>query len=410
MGNTAVMTSLNRPPVYRLIAYVALTGIVCGMVFSRVLLSLSMIVLILNAVISPDLRTHFKQILKSPQWWLPSLVFLQVFISLLNSDNLTDGMNWLTMKLPFLLLPIGFIPLRAISLKHLLILFSLFVLIISASVSFVLIDYYRMHNDINYWRGDVMKTPFSHIRYSLIVCMSIFIALYVFIHTHSIQRFVMLGLAIYLLLYLHVLAVRSGLVAFYLSTFILAVYYTITHKKWIEGVSFAVGLILVPVLAYNLLPTFKQKINYMHYDITSYMSSGDAVDLSDGQRLFSLEMGWKTFREHMVFGVGAGDLIDEMNRQYRDYQDIEISRRLPHNQWLWVAVSSGLFGLILFGAAMILPLWFMRKQMTWLFLVFLVILHSSMLTEATLESQIGVALYMTFYLITLLVNSGEHHD
>jgi hypothetical protein len=59
---------------------------------------------------------------------------------------------------------------------------------------------------------------------------------------------------------------------------------------------------------------------------------------------------------------------------------------------------------------MILPLWFMRKQMTWLFLVFLVILHSSMLTEATLESQIGVALYMTFYLITLLVNSGEHHD
>jgi len=144
------MTSLNRPPVYRLIAYVALTGIVCGMVFSRVLLSLSMIVLILNALISPDLRTHFKQILKSPQWWLPSLVFLQVFISLLNSDNLTDGMNWLTMKLPFLLLPIGFIPLRAISLKHLLILFSLFVLIISASVSFVLIDYYRMHNDINY--------------------------------------------------------------------------------------------------------------------------------------------------------------------------------------------------------------------------------------------------------------------
>ncbi len=339
---------------------------------------------------------------------MPALIFVQVLISLINTSNISNGLEWVQMKLPFLLLPIGFLSVREISKKHLLLVLQTFVLVVSASAIYVLVKYFTMSTEVNYWRGDVMETPFSHIRYSLTVCMSIFTALYIFIHDKTKTRFIALTAGLWLMLFLHVLAVRSGLVAFYLSTLFLAGFYTVKNKKWIEGISFAVGLLVVPILAYYLVPTFKEKFNYVSYDISQYFSSGDASNLSDGQRLFSLKMGWEVFNQNKLLGVGAGDLIDEMNVHYAHHQNIEDSKRLPHNQWLWTAVSGGVIGLILLAAGLLLPVWLLRNKLSWYFIVFLVVLHSSMLSEATLESQMGVALYLIFYLLSVMMILQNH--
>jgi O-antigen ligase len=199
-------------------------------------------------------------------------------------------------------------------------------------------------------------------------------------------------------------------VAFYLGSLFLTIYYTVINKKWVEGISFALGMLIIPVLSYYMLPTFKQKIDYVCYDVSKYFTYGDAADLSDGQRLFSLKMGWEVFMHNKLCGVGVGDLIDEMNSQYEHHQNIETSKRLPHNQWLWTAVSGGLVGIGMLAVALFLPLWLLRKKLNWFFVVFFIVLHSSMLSEATLESQIGVALYIIFYLLSVSMILREHES
>jgi O-antigen ligase len=398
-----VMNTIDRSAFHTILATIALCGLLCGMVLSRVLLSVSMIVLVANALVSPRRIEYFNFFISEKALWLPVLAFVQVLISLLFTSDLNNGMQWLLIKLPFLLLPFGFCSLIHVKKNYINRVLSFFVLVISASSIYVLIHYYLDKESVNYWQGDVMYTPYSHIRYSLIVCMAIFTSVYIFINEVSKFRYVFIVMALWLLVFLHFLAVRSGLVAFYLATLFLTVYYIVKHKKWIEGISFLGGLILLPALAFLLVPTFQQKLDYVQYDIKQFIATGDASNLSDGQRLFSLQMGWQVFKENPLFGVGAGDMIAEMNRKYEHHQNIEPSKRLPHNQWLWTAVSGGLLGVLLLMGALILPIWFLRKKWNAYFIAFLWVAHSSMLTEATLESQIGVALYLIFYLLSVIM-------
>lgn len=385
------------------VSLLALCGLLCGMVLSRVLLSVSMIVLVVNAILSPQRNEYFRSFFSYKVLWLPALVFIQVLIAWINSNDLKSATEALLMKLPFLFLPFGFASLVRAKRQDLILVLHVFVTVVCLSTVYVLINYLFGKEEVHYWRGDVMNTPFSHIRYSLIVCMSIFTALYLYVNDSSVRRYAAMICGIWMLIFLHLLAVRSGLLAFYLSAFFLALYYVVKQRKWIEGVSFMAGMIIVPVLAFWYVPTFRQKLHYVSYDLKQFFTTGDAANLSDGQRLFSWKMGLEVFKENWLIGVGAGDLMHEMNIKYEHHQNIEASKRLPHNQWLWTAVSGGVIGLILLATALLWPVWLLRKKWNWYFAVFLLVLHSSMLSEATLESQIGVALYLNFYLLSVIL-------
>ncbi len=373
------------------------------MVLSRVLLSVSMIVLVANAIVSPQRKTYFNLVISEKLLWLPTLLFIQVLLSMINTDDSKTGLESIVMKLPFLLLPLGFATLQNLKRAHLFLVLYLFIAMVFLSTIYVLINYLLTQDEIHYWRGDVMNTPFSHIRYSLILCISIFTALYLYVNDHSTKRYVALIAVLWIIIFLHFLAVRSGLLAFYLCALFLLGYYIVKYKKWLEGISFLAGMIIVPLLAFMFVPTFQQKIQYVSYDLKQFFRSGDASNLSDGQRLFSWKMGWEVFEENSFLGVGVGDLKNEMNKKYEHHLNIEASKRLPHNQWLWTAVSGGWVGLLLLATALLWPVWIVRKNWNWYFVVFMLVLHSSMLTEATLESQIGVALYLNFYLLSVIM-------
>ncbi len=406
------MKGITRELFHYYIACFALIGMLGGLVLSRALLSIAMIVLLINVLIQPGLKSNIHFLIKRPVLWLPMLLFIQTLVAFLNTSNVNTGTAWLQMKLPFLLLPLGIVSLKRIQKKHLIVILQLFIIVTWGSSFYVLYKYLAINHNVQYWRGDVMETPFSHIRYSLIICISVFTALYVFMNTRTAFRYASLVLGLWLLVFLHILAVRSGLVAFYLSTIALSLFYTIKNKKWLEGVALATAILIVPMLTYTFFPTLQQKFDYVSYDLKQYIKTGDATNLSDGQRLLSLKMGWNTFRENLWFGVGTGDIEDEMNLRYdqSQNQNIESSRRLPHNQWLWTAVCGGVVGLGLLASGLLIPIWLLRKRLNWFFIAFLIILHSSMMTEATIESQIGVALYIIFYLLNILMILQDDGD
>ncbi|MGB0402528.1 MAG: O-antigen ligase family protein [Salibacteraceae bacterium] len=126
--------------------------------------------------------------------------------------------------------------------------------------------------------------------------------------------------------------------------------------------------------------------------------SGNSV----AQRLEFWNVGFHVFKHNWLVGVGTGDLIIEMEKAYDKTGSLLSSdyRLKPHNQYLTSMICFGIFGLIqLIG----LFIWaFIRTRFNVLSIVFLSIAVVSMLTEDTLETQVGatfVALFLSLFVL-----------
>jgi len=89
---------------------------------------------------------------------------------------------------------------------------------------------------------------------------------------------------------LHLLAVRSGLLALYLALGFITLYFSIVNKKYwvaIAGLSLA---FVIPIAAWFTLPTFQNKVKYAKWDIGMFTSDKDGAQYSDSRRLFSWEV------------------------------------------------------------------------------------------------------------------------
>src|SRR4051812_1778243 len=76
-----------------------------GLVASRSLLSISMIVLAVNTIISPQIKSHFKYFINTPALWVITLLFFTYLLSGLYSTDLKHWGEEVQIKLPFLILP-----------------------------------------------------------------------------------------------------------------------------------------------------------------------------------------------------------------------------------------------------------------------------------------------------------------
>ena len=71
-------------------------------------------------------------------------------------------------------------------------------------------------------------------------------------------------------------------------------------------------------------------------------------------------------------------------------------RNKAHNQYLSIAVGLGLVGLLVFLASLLVPYFASKRNRTYLYTVFMVILLLSMLPENTIETQAGVMWFAFF--------------
>src|SRR5207249_9399869 len=112
----------------------------------------------------------------------------------------------------------------------------------------------------------------DHVRFSLLAAIAIFTAVFLFIkkrndYTTAIKVVLIIVIAV-LVAYLHVLAVRTGLLCFYLSFFIFIGWLLWNKKHLIRSVSLLLLIIALPIASWFALPTFKNRIRYFNYDIS----------------------------------------------------------------------------------------------------------------------------------------------
>lgn len=165
------------------------------------------------------------------------------------------------------------------------------------------------------------------------------------------------------------------------------------------------------VANYNYIenPGFKTRIMKVMIAFANYKKDGNANGSSVFQRVEYIKASFNIIKKNPMIGVGTGDLADSFAKYYEETN----SKLLPeyrfrsHNQYLAMAVAFGMIGLIWFLLSMIYPFIADKKNRNYVYFVFLFIMMLSMLTEDTLETQIGVTLFAYFNSFLVFAKESE---
>lgn len=393
---------------HQFIGVLAILFIMVGLVVSKAMMSMGMIGLAASAVLNVNFRQNFRHFLRHQALVALSCIFLVYFVSGLWSENTAWWIDRLRMKLPFLLLPFAVVAIprmgRDLYLRLLYVFFVWVSLAALYSLALYALDFEAL--TYGYREGRVMPTPVQHIRFSLMVAFCAAIGAYLwrerFVWKYGWERKAIIALTFFLVLYLHVLAVRSGLLALYAMMLYYAVLLIAEQKRYLLAVFLTLAIASAGWVAYRFVPSFQNRINYSLYSMRMFAQQEQIKDLSDARRIGSLYAAIAIMREKPLSGVGAGDIRDATDAYLREnYPDLAGLNLMPHNQFLLVGAATGILGLLVFTWGMIWPLAYRRAWRDPLFAAFHVLIFSSCLVEHTLETQIGTAFYILFVLMAL---------
>lgn len=159
---------------------------------------------------------------------------------------------------------------------------------------------------------------------------------------------------------------------------------------------------------YQNMGNIKARLIKLMYEIDFYRKGFGVNGSSLGMRFEFWKNGWSIFKENIFTGVGIGDLQKEFNDAYeRNNTTLKMENRLrAHNQYLTIAISTGIFGFFYFLFALFYPLFNYRNR-NFYYLTFFFILLLSMTTEDTLETQAGATFFSFFTALFLFALPDE---
>jgi len=135
------------------------------------------------------------------------------------------------------------------------------------------------------------------------------------------------------------------------------------------------------------------------WEVDRYKRGYPPNDKSLVQRYLYLQAGWSIARNHLLIGVGNGDVKQEFKNYYNSVDSpLEEEYRVrAHNQFLTFLISFGVPGFLIFLLALVAPLYLAGRQRSFFAAGFLVLLMLSMLSEDTLETATGAGFSAFFY-------------
>ena len=404
------MLSIIHPKFHQQLYKIACILIIPAFLYSKALITICIILFCLLGMIE---YTNKKALTftKHPEYYLFILVFIGLIISGMNSNNTPVWLHAITIKLPFVLLPFAFFFLPRIEKKWLFTIHAwlLATLVISALPQSIFIFQHQESLLHKLGMGQPIPTPLEHVKYSMFNAYGVTSACYWILFGTGIsklqKKMLTLGAGI-LFVFMHLLAVRTGLVIAYFSLLLLGSIYAWQKSDLKIGLLLFSAIIILPFLAYSQVPFIQQKIHYMIYDWQMFQN-GTGGNYSDSQRWIMLETASDLWRQHPISGVGIGDLRDVCITYYQDNLGISSLYKLPHNQFLITLAGSGIIGLIFFIIGFYGPV--LRNKGTIRLLLFVLYINYtlSFLVENSLERSTSVAFFLFFALMTISTKSSK---
>ncbi|NNE30144.1 MAG: O-antigen ligase family protein [Saprospiraceae bacterium] len=401
------------------LVYLFCGALITSLVFSKYFLSVSIISLVVLGLFTLDktkggwsLKTNFVEVwdqIRNRQY-RPFLALTLFFFLVLFSFWQTDD-NWnyffrkVTIKLPFLVLPIAFLALPRFSKREFHNLLYFLLLLITGTGLFVCIDYAQHFAEYNELVkiGKQIPVPGDHVRFSVLVAISILVGFVLYSNKHFFSKAweskLILGCTLFLIGFIHVLSVKTGILSLYLFSFFLLIQYMVKKKAWAVGLGSLVLMGALLIGAIRFIPSLNQKFHYTKYDLEKFFQ-GEGDTYNDSGRITSVKVGWELFKENPVFGVGAGNLREATNQVYSE-KFSGYPPFTPINQFMYTLSSTGIFGLSLFLIAFFTPFLFKRLY-THQFLLGIFVVHIFLcLIENTLENAVGVGTFVFFLVLSL---------
>lgn len=316
----------------------------------------------------------------------------------------------LVLKLSFLLLPLSLALLGPWPARRVSGLYYGFFHLVLLAAGYSLLQYFWHYQEVNqsYHRSGIIPTLVHHVRFSLMVAFAVFIGLRLswqgFYWRHRGERIWTGAMTLFLAAFLHVLAVRSGLAAFYGVLFAGLAYNLMTGRKWIPALGLVLLLLIIPVLSYQVLPSFRERVHYSLHDLSLRHDESKANNYPLTGRLYSYRVGLVVWQQKPLLGWGMGHYWPAIRQAYQQrYPGIRPEAYLvPHNQFLYTAGLLGLLGGALFLVCFYYPLGKHFRQADPLLAVHYGIISISFMVEATLETQVGLLYALVFLVLPLL--------
>jgi O-antigen ligase len=348
------------------------------------------------------MRTHFKLWWQNKQARLFIVLLLTYIVSGLYSQNSHSWWVNTQNKLPLLAIPFGWVFIELELKKWMKAFLYAFVVILCVAALAVLANYFFHFNTLNnsIKLGHAIPTPMhDHIRFSLELSFAALIGLYL-LPTSTVKStwgILLLLMISILITTIHVLAVRSGLLALYSGGFLWVLHQIINRNNWRKGVVVLGVSLFCVFIAFRTVPTLHNKVSYFQYE-WSLISKGEMKEgHSDAQRLQSTLYGWDVALENLPIGTGSGDIRSAMAAEYAGHeQTVGMKYELPHNQFVYALAAIGVAGFLALLLAFLFPLSQKKQRSSWIMQAFLFIICISFMTEHVLEIQIGITFVMLF--------------
>ena len=377
-------------------------GMFVGYLFPPAILSISMILFGVNALWNVNPKLWFRD-----KWWLMGVAWVAMFaISWFWSEDKGDWETRFQLKLPFLILPLAFTFLPRFSSQQLQWLIVIVGLMLTGSalysMSFLVLD--PVHYIHEYKQSHILPTLPKGDHISASMGVAVFIISGVYVWPMLAQRWMkwVVGICLAILvIHLHVLAVKCGIISFYLFVIGWCIYATFTRRK-ILGLIVLVSLPVVCFLVVRFVPTLHERVAYTWYSYFMFKNGDHSGKYGDISRLMSYKLSMELIKEHPLLGVGAGDIKSQMDLAYaKEYPDvIQADRLYPHNQFLVNALGCGIPAMLIFVLWYLMPLFSLRRnrQSFFFFMVWLMGLFELMI-EPHLEGQLGIFVFIIFLLL-----------
>lgn len=260
-------------------------------------------------------------------------------------------------------------------------------------------------NWLNYFYGSELAI-FQHPSYlSMYILFSVFItAESSFDKTFKItKRAFWFAAAVVLAFSIYLLSSRAEIIAA-IITIPLYLFYKFRKSriKLISGVIILIGLfILIPVLFTSPRLSYYFKGESKTELINKVQNEG---------RIYLWKSALKLIGRNLVFGVGTGDIQDELNKEYllSGNKNITIENNLnTHNQFLEVILENGLVGLILFVSIFGVMFYISVSEKNIIYTMFLIIVLISFLFETMLNRLAGVSFFSLFSFLLIYTGPNE---
>ncbi len=333
--------------------------------------------------------------------------YLLHFISIFYSNNKTVAYFDLEVKMALIILPILFLFSKKEILGNkdvVLKLFSYsgFVVTVVLLTNYIA-NYFTNSTFLTYTSFSIFLHPTYFAIYLGLVIIS---SIYLFLKNSKFKlaNFNLIIIALSLL-NIYLSGSKSGIIA----TFIILLYIFINFgfkKNKILVAIFIFFFIITSVLVLKFNPRFITS----EKTLSSYknvLKSPELENSSTSLRILAWNATIEVIKENAIFGVGAGDVKDELIKKYEELNYVYLVKYKlnSHNQFLETWLGQGLVGFILLLLLFIVPFISAVKNGDIVLQSFLILVFINFLFESMLNTQAGTIFFAFFY--SFLVSTSE---